>query len=55
MGGDKRSVDCTPRDFLAAGGAETQGRFRAAHARPAATTPASSWTRSAIGSAWPTC
>ena len=37
------------------GGAEMRGRFRAARARLAATTPASPWTRSAIGSAWPTC
>jgi hypothetical protein len=31
----------------------SRGLSRAAHARPAATTRASSWTRSAIGSAWP--
>jgi hypothetical protein len=31
MDGDKRSVDCTPQDFLAAWGAETPCRRPAVH------------------------
>jgi len=51
MGGDKRSVDYTPRDFLAAWEGGDAGPVAGGACTAAATTPAPSWTRSAIESA----